>query len=90
MVTARIPVLVIGWAPRPRWFDEAACRGIDPGLFHPARGDYAVERQARQVCAGCPVRAECLAHALTFHELYGIWGGTSARERRDMRRWNNG
>lgn len=74
------------WAPRPEWFDEAACRGVDPGLFHPARGDYAVERNALAICAGCPVRDQCLTHAVTHHELHGIWGGTSARERRDMRR----
>ncbi|MFN2390310.1 MAG: WhiB family transcriptional regulator, partial [Actinomycetota bacterium] len=37
-------------------------------------------------CSSCPVRSECLEQALVGNEPYGIWGGTSARERRSLRR----
>lgn len=83
-MAARLPVIVL-WTKRPAWFDDAACRGTDPALFHPMRGDHAVERHARMICASCPVRHECLDHALTYGEIHGIWGGTSARQRRTMR-----
>ncbi len=83
-MTARLPATTINWVPRPDWFDHAACRGLDVALFHPDRGDYRGEQQARAVCAHCPVQARCLAHALTHHEPHGIWGGTSARERRGL------
>ena len=43
----------------------------------------------KAVCASCQVREECLAHALRWpFEKHGIWGGTSERERRVMRRAN--
>ena len=64
------------------WFDAAACRGASPAMFHPERGDWRAETLARQVCASCPVTQQCLEHALTNQETLGMWGGTSARERR--------
>lgn len=64
------------------WRARANCRGVDPDLFFPERGSS--QREAKAVCAGCEVRAECLAEGL--HETVGIWGGTSERERRVLRR----
>ena len=37
---------------------------------------------ALAVCAGCPVRADCLAAA----DAFGIWGGLSAKARKKHRR----
>jgi WhiB family redox-sensing transcriptional regulator len=68
----------------PAWAEDAACRGVDPDLFFPERGG-AVDA-ALSTCAGCPVRAECLADALLRGERHGIWGGTSERTRRVLRR----
>jgi WhiB family transcriptional regulator, redox-sensing transcriptional regulator len=30
---------------------------------------------AKQLCAGCPVRAACLSDALERGEPHGVWGG---------------
>jgi Transcription factor WhiB len=38
------------------------------------------------VCAGCEVRAECLQYALDHSERFGVWGGLSERERRELGR----
>jgi WhiB family redox-sensing transcriptional regulator len=65
------------------WMEEAACANSDPDLFFPERGDSVVE--AKAVCRGCPVRAECLEYALERGEKYGLWGGLSVRERRKIR-----
>lgn len=65
------------------WADSAACKGEDPNLFHPDRGESTAP--AKAVCAECPVKADCLAHALK-HEQLGIWGGTSERQRRRLRK----
>lgn len=62
---------------------EAACEGMDPDLFY-AEGAAAVAR-AKGVCGACPVRDRCLEWALTREE-FGVWGGTTARERAAMRR----
>jgi len=61
-----------------------ACRGSDPDLFFPDRGESL--EAAKALCAGCAVRDECLEHALRNGERFGVWGGTSERERRRIRR----
>src|SRR5262245_61753874 len=66
------------------WQDLANCLGVDPDLFFPERG--ASTREAKEVCRGCVVRAECLEYALVNGEKFGIWGGMSERERRRIRR----
>jgi len=69
---------------RPAWHQHGACRGADPNLFFPERGESV--KEAKAVCARCPVRAECLDYAMENHEVVGIWGGLSARERRQLSR----
>jgi len=66
------------------WRQEAACIGMDPDIFFPADGTP--DRRARNVCAGCGVREECLLYALSLHMDSGVWGGTSATQRRMLRR----
>jgi len=68
---------------RPSWMADAACRGVDPDLFYPTRHGSAHE--AKEVCRGCPVRADCLQHALAYGEKHGIWGGLSEKQRRKAR-----
>jgi len=68
------------------WQRLGACRGRDSAqFFHPdgERGSSRNRREseAKSVCAGCPVRAECAAHALSVREPYGVWGGFSESER---------
>ncbi len=52
---------------------NGACLEADPAIFF--SDDMAVVARAKQVCAGCPVRAQCLAGALQRHEPHGVWGG---------------
>jgi hypothetical protein len=71
------------------WRDRAACRGVDPELFFPtATSGPAYEAQvatAKAVCAGCPVRAACLAEAMESIPE-GIAGGLTEQERRRQTR----
>lgn len=68
-----------------RWQDHAICTDHpDRSIFFPERGQSTAE--AKAVCRTCPVRAECLEHAVTYPEKIGVWGGTSERERRRLRR----
>lgn len=69
--------------PDLKWQADAACRGVDPDLFFPERGEST--REAKEICGICPVRRACLEHALAHGERHGIWGGTSERERRRLR-----
>jgi len=43
------------------------------------------EAAAKRLCQGCPVRRECVTHALTVGEEYGVWGGFSETERALLR-----
>lgn len=70
-----------------QWKTDAACRGMDPALFFPQRGE--VVAAAKAVCGGCDVQAECLAYAMNNHENFGVWGGMSEHERRRLRRNRN-
>jgi WhiB family transcriptional regulator, redox-sensing transcriptional regulator len=79
-VTVALPVAVDN---PDQWKLKSACRGVDPDLFFPDRGGSV--REAKEVCRGCPVREECLRYALENGESFGIWGGTSERERRSLR-----
>jgi len=71
------------------WRDHAACRRHDPDLFFPigTAGPAQVQiARAKQVCATCPVRIQCLDWALASAQETGVWGGTSEDERRALRR----
>lgn len=65
---------------------SAACAGTDPFLFYPPTGARSAARAAKRVCMGCPVQARCLRYALTHRERFGVWGGLSERERRELKR----
>ena len=64
------------------WRKQAGCRTADPALFFPELGESA--GPAKRICAGCPVRAECLAFAVASGERFGVFGGLSERERYGM------
>jgi WhiB family redox-sensing transcriptional regulator len=66
------------------WMLHSLCRGADPTDFFPSDG-LGVEA-AQRVCAGCPVRVECLEYALLHRIEHGVWGGASERERRRILR----
>ena len=65
------------------WRLDALCAETDPEAFFPEKGGST--RDAKRVCSGCTVRAECLEFALANDERFGIWGGLSERERRRIR-----
>lgn len=73
---------------RPAWQASAACRGEDPAMFFPEKGDNGTAARAKAICADCPVMAECLAFAVarTHNEDVGVWGGMSTSERREIRK----
>ena len=49
------------------------CASADAELFF-SESTADVER-AKALCAGCPLRRECLEGAMERREPYGVWGG---------------
>jgi len=71
------------------WRREASCKDTDPELFFPigTTGQALIQiTEAKIVCKDCAVRAKCLDFALETNQDWGIWGGTSEDERREIRR----
>jgi WhiB family redox-sensing transcriptional regulator len=69
---------------RPDWTLDALCAQVlDDEIFFPPKGGST--REAKSICAQCPVKAECLAFALENGERFGIFGGLSERERRRLK-----
>lgn len=64
------------------WRSEALCAQADPERWFPDKGGN--PKPALAICAVCPVREQCLAHALANNETYGIWGGKTARQRQEL------
>ncbi len=67
-----------------------ATRGDDERPHSP---DPTVTHRAKQVCAGCPVRVQCLAHVMateTPTQRRGVTGGLSADERVTLYRTRHG
>ncbi|MEU6208170.1 WhiB family transcriptional regulator [Micromonospora musae] len=60
-----------------------ACRGHDPDLWFPEKGERWKVPRARAICARCPLQPECEAWAYEqpAYLLYGIWGGTTQGQR---------
>lgn len=80
---------------------NGACRGKDPAIFYPydnyqeMKHDKELMRIARErialaksICSDCHVKDPCFAYGV-YHEAYGVWGGSSERERIDFRRKHN-
>lgn len=80
MTGLRLPVAALMRGSVPDWYEHALCAGTDPDAFFPEKGGST--REAKAICRGCPVRTQCLLFSLDNAERFGIWGGTSERERR--------
>jgi WhiB family redox-sensing transcriptional regulator len=76
------PLLALMGIEVPDWVGRSLCSQTDPESFFPEKGGST--REAKKVCMGCEVRAECLVYALDNDERHGIWGGMSERERRAL------
>jgi WhiB family redox-sensing transcriptional regulator len=64
------------------WRTKGVCQTVDPETFFPV--PLAPADAAIGLCGRCPVAGACLAWALSVGDCHGVWGGTTARERRAM------
>lgn len=92
--------IISPWPTPPDWHAAALCAmpsasqviTIDTWFFgtddvggtRPSLPPQAVEK-AREICYVCPSRVDCLLWALQGDERFGIWAGTTGRQRTNMR-----
>lgn len=68
---------------------EARCVNANPDIFMPEGSDHIrITREAKAICAECPLVLTCLDYAIRNRE-WGIWGGTTMKERDYIRRHPN-
>lgn len=83
---ARLPMPI---QEKYEWQYSGACRAVDPETFFSPDAERGPRRRSREaaakaLCAVCPVVRECLEHALTVREPYGVWGGLNINERENL------
>jgi hypothetical protein len=59
----------------------ARCADMDPEFFFMPE----TEELARSTCMMCPIRHECLQHAIDNKIEFGVWGGMSDKDRRNIK-----
>ncbi len=67
--------------------DGAVCEGVatatyDP--FFPETPGSEAEADALAMCGICPVREACLAYAVETGQMFGVWGGKTQAEIRQL------
>jgi hypothetical protein len=84
--------------PKPTVTEKGtrACRDLDPDMFFPTKNSALhakpnkAERDALQVCAGCPVKDWCLAREMAectvSSSIAGVRGGLRQADRRALYR----
>jgi WhiB family redox-sensing transcriptional regulator len=69
---------------------EPECQQF-PDIFFPddwELEEHKAKKLAKEFCDRCPIKSQCIEYAVAANELYGIWGGTTPRERRYLRKGN--
>lgn len=63
-------------------FNEIACKDVDTNLFF-SELKSKIEK-AKTICNSCPVKSECLEFALNDGIEFGIFGGATPQERKQL------
>jgi hypothetical protein len=74
--------------PVPREvLEHGACKApeVPTSWFFPGSGRTKDIARAKATCGGCEVRRACLAYALADTSIMGVWGGSTDRERTQIR-----
>jgi len=73
-----------------QWVKMASCKG-QTELFFPneeeSRGKAGIMyRLAKAICKDCPVAKECLRYSLDEQIFFGVFGGKTPNERKELYR----
>ena len=73
------------WMSRGLCAEEASSDQSIAEMFFPDPGGFRDAADARAICRRCEVQVDCLRFAME-QAVEGIWGGTTAKQRQEMRR----
>ena len=74
-----------------RWRESASCTSVGDYFFFAPESEtdharYLREGIARGICEGCAARNHCCRYSLETAQPYGVWGGLTERERKEILR----
>ena len=69
------------------WQLDGLCTQTDPDLFFPVNA--AQQKAATKICAECPVRILCANFAIQTNQEFGVWGGLTEEDRKQLRSKKN-
>jgi WhiB family redox-sensing transcriptional regulator len=86
-VSAYLKPIADNW----EWQQQGACRSFDTETFFlepNLRGKAKKQKElvASSICGACPVKIQCLEHALNTPEIFGVWGGMTEEQRHQILR----
>jgi WhiB family transcriptional regulator, redox-sensing transcriptional regulator len=67
--------------------DGAVCEGVTTATYDPFFSETPggeAEADALAMCSICPVREICLAYAVDTGQMFGVWGGKTQAEIRQL------
>lgn len=68
--------------PGPMFDADALCAETDPEVWFPEKGGS--NAAAKELCRRCENEDACLTWAIEHDEQWGVWGGKSYYERRNL------
>ena len=74
----------------PWEFEEPRCYGVDTEMYYPVDQSTTMAELPliRYICGNCHHRTECAEWAIS-HERFGVWGGLTEKQRREIRKQRN-
>lgn len=81
--TQHLLVKLLAASADSEWLRDIACADENPDDFFVDAG-RTMPQEKVNLCRGCPVRSDCLAHAYSRDIGAGFYGGLSPKQRRDM------
>jgi len=71
--------------PNSAWKLSGSCsRTAHPDLWYSSSRQE--QKAAQRICYRCPVLSKCLIYAFEHDEVFGIWGGMTEAERRNVKK----
>ena len=64
---------------------EGDCNGGNSQYFFAGRGENKKTEKAKEICHSCALEDKCLEYAMAANEEFGVWGGKSEKQRRQIR-----
>ena len=84
-ITRAIDGLINSQFADDAWMLDGLCIDGNPEWWFPTPGDRKRTERAVAVCQVCPVRVRCLTYALETDSPYGIFGGQTEAQRKQIK-----